>query len=151
VTAILKGRAVTLIVAVCALSGCNKSPYELAPVHGTITINGRPVTQGRVMFAPIASGEHRDVGKPAFGTLQPDGSFVLTTFVDGDGAVVGEHWVTIFGPDKDTAAVVPVSGSVSGPKFGRLSVPQKMSVTAAQDNQIDLHLRSQDVARYGVL
>src|SRR5688500_17796317 len=60
-------------------SGCGKSPYDLAPVHGKVTLNGEPLTNAKVMFAPIAKSESRKSGKPAFGVLQPDGTFVLGT------------------------------------------------------------------------
>lgn len=135
-------------VAIC-ITGCSKSPYELAHVKGKVTIDGKPVSVGKVMFAPIAQGESREVGKPAFGALQADGSFVLTTFDDGDGAVVGDHWVTIFGPEEDSAVTQVSTPGV--PKFSRLSVPQKKSVAGAQENDIELALTSQDVARFGTL
>lgn len=138
-----------MLLAVPLMTGCSKSPFDLAPVHGKVTIDGKPVPAGRVMFAPIAKGESREVGKPAFGTLQPDGTFTLTTFEEGDGAVVGEHWVTIFGPDEETI-VTPVS-TTGVPKFSRLSVPQKQSVASNQNNEIEVSLTSQDVAKFGKL
>ena len=39
-------------------------------------------------------------GREARGALQSDGSFVLTTFKEGDGVVAGEHRVTITGLEK---------------------------------------------------
>lgn len=141
--------SVALLLAAVSTIGCSKSPFDLAPVHGKVTIDGKPVVAGRVMFAPIAKGESREVGKPAFGTLQADGTFTLTTFEEGDGAVVGEHWVTIFGPDEETI-VTPVS-TAGMPKFSRLSVPQKQSVAGNQENEIEVSLTSQDVAKFGKL
>jgi hypothetical protein len=139
--------AIILLLAAVSMVGCSKSPFDLAPVYGKVTIDGKPVSTGRVMFAPIAKGESREVGKPAFGTLQADGTFTLTTFEEGDGAVVGEHWVTIFGPDEETI-VTPVS-TTGVPKFSRLSVPQKQKVAGNQENQIEVNLTLQDVAKFG--
>ena len=139
---------VTAVVLVSA--GCSKSPYDLAHVRGKVTIDGKPLSIGKVMFAPIAQGESREVGKPAFGALQSDGSFVLTTFQDGDGAVVGEHWVTIFGPDEETD-MTRVSVPAGTPKFSRLSVPQKKSVAGGRENDVEVALTSHDVARFGTL
>ena len=49
-------------------------PYELAPVHGNVTIDGRPVSQAKVMFAPVENAENAvNPGKPAFGLLGEDG------------------------------------------------------------------------------
>ena len=78
-------------------AGCQQAPYDLAPVRGKVSVDGQPLASGRLMFAPISQGS-ADAGKPAFGDIQPDGSFVLTTYREGDGAVVGDHWVTLFPP-----------------------------------------------------
>ena len=139
--------ALTLVV----LAGCSKSPYELAPVDGVVTIDGTPIHDAKVMFAPIAQGENRNSGKPAFGTLEPDGSFKLTTYRDNDGAVVGEHWVTIFRLDPETP-----NGGGASPKaphlpFDRLAVPKKVSVTAGQQNHIAITLTGVEVIRFGRL
>ena len=79
-----------------ASAGCQRSPYELAPVHGTVTIDGRPVSQAKVMFAPVENAENAvNPGKPAFGLLRENGSYTLTTYENDDGAIVGKHWVTL--------------------------------------------------------
>lgn len=128
-----------LIVLTAAIAGCSKAPYELAPAHGVVTLDGKPLPVGTVMFSPIAQSDKNSAGAPAFGSIQSDGTFVLTTYRDGDGAVVGEHWVTINGP-KDAATKLP---------FRRLKVPQKVRIVAGQDNHIPVSLTSQDVARFG--
>src|SRR5262245_35967084 len=78
-----------------ALCGCSQSPSELAPVTGKVVIDGQPFSAGKVMFAPVAKGDDRRAGRPAFGKLASDGSFTLGTYKLGDGAVVGDHWVTV--------------------------------------------------------
>jgi hypothetical protein len=143
----IRGRLAWLIVALASSAGCNESPYALAPVSGTVTIDGQPLTAGRVMFAPIATGDGRDAGKPASGRLQPGGRFVLTTFDEGDGAVVGDHWITVIGPAKDE--VTPTGGASQRiADFGRFTVPMKQTVVAGQQNQLDIRVTSQDVARF---
>ena len=129
------------------ITGCKQSPYELVPVCGTISIDGQPLSAGRVMFAPIARGDGLDAGKPAFGNLQPDGSFVLSTYQDNDGAIAGDHWVTIFGPKQGADGTVP-GGPTDLPAFSRYTVRQKQSVAADQENRIDIAIRSQDIARF---
>ncbi len=136
-------------VALVVLAGCSKSPYELAPVDGVVTIDGTPVHDAKVMFAPIARGETRNSGKPAFGPLEPDGSFKLTTYSDNDGAVVGEHWVTIIRLDPETP-----NGGGASPKaphlpFDRLAVPKKVNVIAGQQNHIAIALTGGEVKRFG--
>lgn len=137
-----RAMAAAFCVGMLVIVGCQQSPYELSSVRGTVTVDGKPLAGGRVMFAPISKGETSEPGKPAFGTVQSDGSYVLTTFRDNDGAVVGDHWVTIFGPKSDDPA------AASLPKFSKYVVRQKLSVVAGQENQIDVQLTSQDIARF---
>lgn len=67
--------------------GCDRGPKR-ARVHGKVTVGGQPITKGVVMFYP-------DDGRPAIGQIEPDGSYELTTYDPGDGALLGEHLVTI--------------------------------------------------------
>ena len=137
-------RPAAIAVLLAALAGCSKSPYPLAEVHGKVTIDGAPVTAGRVMFAPIAQGESHEAGKVAIGQLQPDGTFVLTTYDEDDGAIVGDHRVVILGPTGDSA------GTHGKFKFSRLAVPQKQTVVAGRQNDINIQLTARDVARFAV-
>ncbi len=71
------------------LVGCGGSDHEqTAPVTGKITFQGAPVTKGRIAFYPPK-------GRPAMGAIQSDGTYSLTTFDQGDGALLGKHRVTI--------------------------------------------------------
>jgi hypothetical protein len=84
-------RCLLVAVAIGAIGalGCSTRP-NLAPVRGTVTLNGKPLPpcQGRISF-------HPEKGRMATAALEADGSFVLTTFDAGDGALVGPHKVTI--------------------------------------------------------
>jgi hypothetical protein len=137
--------AAHVVVAAAALLGCEKSPYELAPARGVVTLNGKPVPTGTVMFSPIAKEDGLNAGAPAFGAIQSDGTFVLTTYQDNDGAIVGEHWVTI--NNRSTAGTEPTAAATL--PFRRIAMPQKVSVVEGQENSFPLSLTSQDVARYG--
>ena len=94
------GLAAFLLLLACGASGCGSSdrPYvaPTLPVKGKITYNGKPLTQGNITFEPVG------FGRDASGGIQPDGTFVLTTFKDGDGAVAGVHRVAV----TDTGRVV---------------------------------------------
>jgi hypothetical protein len=70
------------------LQGCGRHKPETAPVAGHVTYRGKPVPSGRIVFYP----SH---GRSAMGTIEPDGSYRLTTFDPGDGALLGRHRVTI--------------------------------------------------------
>lgn len=78
----------TIGVMVAALLGCGPSGPELGRVTGRVMMEGQPVTAGSVSFWP---GD----GRPARGSIAEDGTYELTTFKRNDGALVGEHRVTI--------------------------------------------------------
>lgn len=130
-------------VLVVAVVGCSKPPYDVAPVRGTVTVDGQRLTAGRVMFAPVDKAGELNPGKPAFGRIGPEGSFVLSTYRDEDGAVVGEHHVTV-------AALPGGNAKESGePKYRFFHVPATYHVLAGQQNEIDIQITKAEVARYG--
>jgi hypothetical protein len=91
--------------ALLTFPGCgpNEAPFVGAtvPVKGKITYKGQPLTQGGITFEPV------DDSRPANGSIKPDGTFVLTTFKEGDGAVVGVHRVGVTDAGKAGKEVVP--------------------------------------------
>lgn len=77
------------VVALAFLAGCSsKRGLETAPVSGKVTYKGKPLPNGTVMFVP---GE----GPAATGEIDKDGNYQLTTYAAGDGAVLGNHKVSI--------------------------------------------------------
>jgi len=133
--------------------GCSQSPYELATVEGVVTIDGAPFTEGKVMFAPIAQGSDGKAGRTAFGRLDAAGRFTLSTYQEGDGCVVGDHWITLIRVGQVDAEGRPVakSSSSSARKFDRLAVPRKATVVAGENNIINIALTGQEVTKYGVV
>ena len=83
-------------------SGCGPGFPETADVSGRVTYAGKPVPEGRVLFWP-------EEGRPAMGEINPDGTYHLTTFAEGDGATPGTHKVTI----KATRVHFPGGGASS--------------------------------------
>ena len=80
---------VVCLLLIAILPGCGERGFPTAPVRGKVTYNGKPVTSGTVLFMP-------DGDKPsATGELEPDGSYSLTTYRSGDGAVLGKHSILI--------------------------------------------------------
>lgn len=78
-----------LLAVACLSPACARHSLPLAPVTGSVTVGGRPVGQGRITFQPV------DGRRPSSSRLAADGRYVLGTFAAGDGAVVGDHAVTI--------------------------------------------------------
>lgn len=119
-------------VVAALLVGCDQGP-DVSPVTGVVKFEGAPVTQGTISFYPTTGG------RPATGDLGPDGSFELSTFAKGDGALLGEHKVTITAmqltdaapPPKSLAEEIaqPAAQASAGPKAKWL-VPEKFSAQA---------------------
>lgn len=135
------------IVATLMLSGCggvDKDMPTLAKVTGKVTYKGKPVTNGSVIFTPIA-GKGGETGQLATGQLESDGSFTLTTFNTGDGAILGQHNVTVESSGEDInklnqpradgsiAYVLPKS-AVPKKYLDPTSSPLKYTVEAGSNN-----------------
>jgi hypothetical protein len=89
------------------LFGCGGGErFDVAPVKGKVLCAGKPVGEGIVQFAPVssASGSGNKAGKPGksgAGEIKSDGTFEISTYSMGDGAVVGKCRV-IAGPSDPT-------------------------------------------------
>jgi hypothetical protein len=59
------------------------------PASATVTYNGDPVAGATVTLSP------QGAGKPAHGVTDASGTTALTTYEDGDGAVVGSYKVSV--------------------------------------------------------
>jgi hypothetical protein len=99
-----------LAAALLAAVGC--SPAPTAEVTGTVTVGGKPVPEGRIAFYP-----HN--GRAAVGTIGRDGRYTLTTFADGDGALLGPHKVTIDARRVTMAAAAPEPKSLEEELAGK--------------------------------
>jgi hypothetical protein len=78
-------RLVLVSILCILLVGCHRDPPTYA-VSGKVKFpSGAPVRMGTV------ETKSRDTGLQARGTIESDGSFQLTTFRPGDGAVAGIH------------------------------------------------------------
>ena len=62
-------------------------------VTGRVEMQGKPVDGAKVVFHTAAPVNGKDYS--AFGYTDGSGAFTLQTFRDRDGAVAGEHWVTV--------------------------------------------------------
>lgn len=82
-----------LILSVLMMSGCGGP--KLAPVTGTVRLEGEPVGPGVILFQPDKNKGNE--GKAAMGNFGSDGVYTLKTYEEGDGALVGHHKVIIRG------------------------------------------------------
>jgi hypothetical protein len=101
----------TVALAALLAGGCGRGAHELetAPVRGTITLDGEPVTSGYIVV-PTAKG------RMASAKIEPDGSFVFSTYRKGDGVQVGTHPVTVNEVPRDEFSSVPANLRVTIPE-----------------------------------
>ena len=72
------------------VSGCGGSDLpELGTVYGKVTLGGAPLADAIVNFSPVSPG------RPSTAQTDAEGNYELVYLPDVDGAVVGEHAVTI--------------------------------------------------------
>ncbi len=120
----------------CLMVGCGPSRDPNLPatatVRGQVLYNGQPFTQGTVTFHP--SGE----GNPGVSRLDAEGRFSLSTYGSDDGAVIGEHVVTIDvpppldGEDSSQAATIPA-------KYANVDTsPLKVTIPEGGDDTLEL-------------
>lgn len=89
----------------CGAGGDDAGRQPVFTVTGTVTLNGSPLENATVAFAPQA-------GQPtAVGSTDAQGKFVLTTYEYGDGAAAGAFAVVI---NKTVAAPASTGAASSG-------------------------------------
>jgi hypothetical protein len=89
-----------------ALVGCGSSaPYELAPVSGVVTLNGKAIPHTQIVFQPQGTADNPAPGPGSTAFCDDAGRFELKTVRGEPGAVVGLHGVQIYahGPPKSVA------------------------------------------------
>lgn len=78
------------------VTGCGRSRPPVVPVTGKVTFKQTTPAHGAlVVFHPVDHQTEKLIGGKPVGRVQEDGSFMLTTYEEGDGAPEGEYGVTI--------------------------------------------------------
>jgi hypothetical protein len=135
--------SLALVALLLTHGGCGATgELETAKVRGAVTLDGQPLAGGAsVLFEPETTG------KMATGVVQSDGSFELTTYAAGDGAVVGKHRVAVTPlvpfvadrtPDVDSGSVQVILNKYQSPSTSELTC----EVKAGQTNECRLDIKS---------
>ena len=145
---LLRRLAVGACVLVSLAAGCwgRADRPPLGRVSGTVRYNGKPVTSGSVIFTPTSQGGG---GHVATGPIDSNGSYTLTTFDTGDGALIDKHVVTVEAREKSAGSPRDKDGRITY-KPAKLVVPDKYAdpqktpfryTVEAGSNTIDLDLK----------
>ncbi|WP_435010923.1 carboxypeptidase-like regulatory domain-containing protein [Tundrisphaera lichenicola] len=81
-------------LALLGVIGCGGDPYDsvaLVPVKGTVTLNGKPMSNAQVSFIPVDTNA---VGTPGGDTTGPEGNY-MARFRNRAGLAPGKYKVTI--------------------------------------------------------
>lgn len=78
------------VLLMVAVFGCGGSDLpELGAVTGVVTLDGEPLTDALINFTPTGSG------RPSTGQTDDQGRYTLQYLPDVEGAIVGDHLVTV--------------------------------------------------------
>lgn len=91
------------------LAGCRSQEYEVVPVSGQVTVDGKPLPDVGIVFVPLAKGrDNPNIGPGSLGRTDADGRFTLQTVHGDKGAVPTEHVVRM--------APAPNQGDLDSPE-----------------------------------
>jgi hypothetical protein len=128
---------VALAIAAVVVAGCGGNDKKTAVVRGTVTYNGMAVPNGTISFIPAD-------GRSATGEIEPDGSYTLTTYRKGDGAILGQHKVVIVAMENMSnrlpEARNPLPPSIIPVKYTSLATSDLRADVKDQENTIDFKL-----------
>jgi hypothetical protein len=79
-----------LFVSLLVIAGCGKTGPQVAPVHGRVTLDGKPLAGADIMFQPVGSE------RPSTGRTDADGQYQLMYKRGQPGGMVGQHRVRIW-------------------------------------------------------
>jgi hypothetical protein len=84
-----------MLVCLLAAPGCANKGYQVVPVSGKVTLNGKALPKAWVHFAPVATRDNKTPGPTSHGQTDNEGKFTLHIDPEHPGSVVGKCRVYI--------------------------------------------------------
>ena len=136
---------VVLCLVLCSGCGDSVDPNrpKTYPVSGTVTQGGQPVSGANVTF------QSTDGSRGAVGVTDANGNFQLTTFTAGDGAVAGEHEVSI--TKYDQPKITPKGDGSIGDTGDEPETPEKKGAGTDADAKSMLPAKYADPKTSGIM
>jgi hypothetical protein len=120
-----------LVIAACSPSGQVKT----YPVKGLVTFEGKPmVGGGAISLIPTTNQS----GKAAGGTIKTDGTYVLGTYTETDGSMVGDFKVLIVQEVFKEGQATPDGSAPSPTASTSVAAADRIPVLYANDRQTPL-------------
>jgi hypothetical protein len=122
------------VAVMCGVTSCQRS--NMVEIAGKVTINGKPLNEGTITFAP------RNQPGPTAGTTVKNGGYSLRLFPGSKSVriegfrVVGERRAELAGPD---SRMVPVKEQILPAKYNRQSSLSCEVESAGNDYHFLLH------------
>jgi len=126
---------VVLVVLLLIVGGCSNSyQMDTATVRGSVTLDGKPLRSGSVMFVP-------ERGRGAVAKIHSDGTFQLGTYDAADGAIVGRHKVAVYPPRGEIEQDAPADAPAIPQRYqSSESSGIVVEVKPTQENVFDIKL-----------
>jgi len=127
-------RFLAMLLVCLSVAGCGKSDQPpLGKVKGTVTLDGEPLADANVSFAPVEGG------RTSTAVTQSDGTYELNYTTKDKGAKIGEHTVRVStfqhgGDEPDSPQGVPEKVPK---KYEKQPITEEVS---AGENTIDIEL-----------
>jgi hypothetical protein len=146
-------RSISRVVLLCGLfvpgvaaGGCQRGPtWNLAPVEGTVTQDGRPLANLRVVF--LADAEAGTQAPRACGTTDAAGHYELRTDAGDHGAAIGRHRVCLdVAPRRENLfprAKLPKDGVAEPPAPDTVQLPPAYCNFAETPLRVEVHSGTQ--------
>lgn len=130
------GLVLFVVVATSLAVGCGQAEQlPVAPARGIVLLDNRPLPAANVVFIP-------ERGRSAAAQSNADGTFVLTTYQSGDGAIVGAHHVTVTARETGEANT---PGAPGVKRVGRSLIPEQYGNTATSGLRFEVAGTSENV------
>lgn len=136
----MKYRRIVLLsglIAASMASGCGKGDTpEVAPVEGTVLYKGQPVEGANVSF------HSEGAPRAGYAVTDAEGKFVVSTFGSRDGAVPGDHVVTV----SKAGEQAPAAATNQPPKPEELTKMYQQNFKTKAENKLPTKYSSRDTS-----
>jgi hypothetical protein len=129
-----------VVAALIATTGCGDGKLKRYPVHGSVTVDGKPADSAMVIFCPVNPVPELEKLRPS-GKADSTGTFTLMTFDEGDGAPAGDYKVLVKWPAPAQVDAREGRGGAPGPdrlrgKYYNLDNTPLTAKVEAQSNEL---------------